>query len=57
MKHIAASTLKYAKNFITMTAEKATKHIVDNISRNTPHSGTFIVSSSASRYLEKCVRS
>jgi hypothetical protein len=50
--HIVTCIPKYAESFITVTAEKATKHIVDNITRNRPQSGTFIVSSSAFRYLE-----
>jgi hypothetical protein len=38
--------------YLTVTAEKEVKHISDNMNRNTPHRGTFIVSSTASMYLK-----
>jgi serine/threonine protein phosphatase PrpC len=39
-------------DYFTVTVERAVKHISDNMNRNNPHSGTFIVSSSASMYLK-----
>jgi hypothetical protein len=40
--------------YFTVTVEKEVKHISDSMNRNTPHSGTFMVSSSASMYLKMC---
>jgi hypothetical protein len=39
---------------ITVTAEKASKHIVDKNSSSRPHNGRFIEFSNTSMYLEKC---
>jgi hypothetical protein len=52
--YIVTSILKWVKRFLTVTAEKATKHIVDNITRNTPRSGTFRMFFSAFRYMKMC---
>lgn len=42
------------EEYFTVIAEKATKHIADNKTRNSPHSGWVNVPSSASMYLQKC---
>jgi GTP cyclohydrolase I len=46
--------LKWVKRFSTVNTEKVTKNIVDKVTRNTPHNGTLIVFSSASRCMKLC---
>jgi len=43
---------EYVSAYCTVTAEKASKHSAERVSRNIPQSGMFIVSSSNAIYLK-----
>jgi len=44
---------EYVSAYCTVTAEKASKHNAERVSRNSPQSGMFNVSSSIAIYLKQ----